>query len=418
MKNNNMGKPPDLFDSLGYLVHQWMDDSAARTIKNEKRHQRQQRNDENLAKALAAFEAEDWMAGLRFAEKTNMKDTRIQYYMGCFYEDGFSLERSPYMAAKWYEKAAEHGNEEAKRRLARMRKEGYSWYFSEEAELPVLKRCREAAERGDAMAQVDWGLWRYYLDNEAEAVEWYRKSAMQGNAKGQCCLATAYEEGYGVGKDIDEALRWYRLAAENGDYIAESKLESQYKIDFNHRVVPKEELVRDYVKCKDGLFALRYKTGNWLPLVARWMPQELKDAIAAIHKVRTKNMSKACREASLGDKIFGVEGPEHDGYGTGALQKWADKRVAEGKDPHEVNLLEWFKGASEALDYHMGGTFEKLMKEAENDSWHFMRYMVEKMDDCMPELRKMSLSRLDEAIKNKYYTIKYAPYGEQCMMNI
>ena len=318
----NKGNPPDLLDDLDLFLVQAAEGTTVVGLKDEKGRLRQERNAENLARAIAAFEDEDWMVGLRFAEKTDMKDARLQYHMGRFYEDGFWFERKAHMAAKWYKKAAEQGHEEAKHRLAHMRKEGYSWFFLEEAELPVFKRCREAAASGD-------------------------------------------------------------------------KGDSQ----------------EDYVKARDGKLCRRVKTGNWLPIVARWMPQVLKDAVASIHCVRTKDMSKELRETSLGDKIFGKEGPEHEGYGTGELQKWADKAAAEGRDPHEVNLLEWFKGAAEALDYHMGGPFDKQMKDAETDEFHAMRYMVEKLGDYMPELSRMSRARIDEAVKQKYYTVRYAPCG-------
>ena len=225
-------------------------------------------------------------------------------------------------------------------------------------------------------------------------------------------MGTVYEEGHGVGKDIHEALRWYRMAAERGDYVAMAKLDLQYKVVHKRYLPTEDELRNDYVKAKDGKFYRRVKTGNWLPLYPKWARKEMYDAIDAIHHVRTKNMSKGYRAASLGDKIFGKEGPEHEGYGTGALQKWADKMVVEGKDPYEVNLLEWFKGASDAFDYHMGRrTFEELLEKQRSDSDFFMRGVLERMQDFMPELERMSRARIKETIKQKYYTIRYAPYG-------
>ena len=133
-------------------------------------------------------------------------------------------------------------------------------------------------------------------------------------------------------------------------------------------------------------------------------------------------MSKGLRSASLFDKIFGEEGPEHEGYGTGALQKWADKMVKEGKDPHYVNLLEWFKGAVDAFDYHMdsigGRTFDEQMEEQKQDPDHPMRYMVEGMRAYIPRADSMSRAQLHEAMKRMYYTIQYAPYGITAMGDV
>lgn len=58
------------------------------------------------------------------------------------------------------------------------------------------------------------------LQDDAEAVRWYRKSAEQGYANAQCNLGFMYENGYGVEKDKAEAVRWYRKAAEQGHKTA------------------------------------------------------------------------------------------------------------------------------------------------------------------------------------------------------
>ena len=48
----------------------------------------------------------------------------------------------------------------------------------------------------------------------AEAVKWYRKAAEQGNDVAQVILGTCYEDGKGVVKDLTEAEKWYRKATE------------------------------------------------------------------------------------------------------------------------------------------------------------------------------------------------------------
>ena len=54
--------------------------------------------------------------------------------------------------------------------------------------------------------------------NDAEAVEWFRKSAIQGNRGGQYALGKMYESGRGVAEDQDHvrAFAWYDLAAKQG----------------------------------------------------------------------------------------------------------------------------------------------------------------------------------------------------------
>ena len=50
-----------------------------------------------------------------------------------------------------------------------------------------------------------------------QAVKWYRSAAESGHAPGQCCLGFCYEAGRGVEQSWEEAVRWYRAAAEQ-DY--------------------------------------------------------------------------------------------------------------------------------------------------------------------------------------------------------
>ncbi|MDB2497155.1 sel1 repeat family protein, partial [Verrucomicrobiales bacterium] len=50
----------------------------------------------------------------------------------------------------------------------------------------------------------------------AEAVKWYRLAADQGYAIAQNSLGACYANGEGVPKDYKEAVKWYRLAADQG----------------------------------------------------------------------------------------------------------------------------------------------------------------------------------------------------------
>jgi S1-C subfamily serine protease len=62
----------------------------------------------------------------------------------------------------------------------------------------------------------------------AEAVEWYRKSAEQGDAFAQYNLAEAYADGKGVIRDQKAAIQWYATAAEQGNIFAQYRLGVKY----------------------------------------------------------------------------------------------------------------------------------------------------------------------------------------------
>ena len=64
--------------------------------------------------------------------------------------------------------------------------------------------------------------------NHAEAVKWYRLAAAQGDAHSQFQLGASYTGGRGVPRDDAEAVKWYRLAAAQGDGLAQFNLGAMY----------------------------------------------------------------------------------------------------------------------------------------------------------------------------------------------
>ncbi len=55
--------------------------------------------------------------------------------------------------------------------------------------------------------------------NDAEALKWYRLAADQGNAFAQGNLGWMYHNGDGVSQDYAEASKLYRLAADQGECV-------------------------------------------------------------------------------------------------------------------------------------------------------------------------------------------------------
>ena len=87
---------------------------------------------------------------------------------------------------------------------------------------------RQAAEQGDAEAQYNLGFMyaegRGVSKDEAEAVRWYRLGADQGFTVAQLelglMLMLMSDAGEGVSKDEPELVRWYRLGADQGFAVA------------------------------------------------------------------------------------------------------------------------------------------------------------------------------------------------------
>ena len=73
-----------------------------------------------------------------------------------------------------------------------------------------------------------YGTGRGVPQDAAEAVRWYRLAAEQGIASAQNNLGVMYGDGLGVPQDAAEAVRWYRLAAEQGDATAQFNIGLRY----------------------------------------------------------------------------------------------------------------------------------------------------------------------------------------------
>lgn len=61
-----------------------------------------------------------------------------------------------------------------------------------------------------------------------EAVKWYRLAADQGYVTAQYNLGGLYDNGQGVPQNYKEAVNWFRLAAEQGLALAQSSLGVMY----------------------------------------------------------------------------------------------------------------------------------------------------------------------------------------------
>ena len=97
-----------------------------------------------------------------------------------------------------------------------------------------LQDALDAANKGNAEAQNKLG--RMYARGEGvpqdykEAVKWYRLSAEQGLASAQIQLGEMYTNGQGVPQGDKEAVKWTRLAAEQGNAQAQLNLDELKKM--------------------------------------------------------------------------------------------------------------------------------------------------------------------------------------------
>lgn len=110
---------------------------------------------------------------------------------------------------------------------------GYSFEFGTNGEQSFEKAVEwytKSAAQGNAWSQNRLGDC-YFNGNGVEldynkAVQWYLKSANQGDYSAQYMLGVCYSNGYGVAKNEIESFKWYLLSAEQGHQWA------QYAVGF------------------------------------------------------------------------------------------------------------------------------------------------------------------------------------------
>ena len=97
----------------------------------------------------------------------------------------------------------------------------------------ALRWYQKAAEMGDETAQFNLGI--HYRDGDGvekdanEAFQWFQKSAEQGDALAQCEVGSAYLRGLGVLQDQQQAAEWYFKSAIQGQKLAQVKLGLLYQ---------------------------------------------------------------------------------------------------------------------------------------------------------------------------------------------
>ena len=178
------------------------------------------RDGEGCKRDLVA--AEEWAkkAVAELAPKAENGLDEAQRGLADCYANGWGVEKSCELAARWYGEAYEGRDWLATGRLARLYAsgDGVPQNIGKAVEL-LVRAERESAEArcrlGECYERGEWGL---EVDVD-KAFELYRESASEGDAGGMYNLGRCYLEGIGVEKDRDRARLWLGLAsAEKGDF--------------------------------------------------------------------------------------------------------------------------------------------------------------------------------------------------------
>ena len=156
-----------------------------------------------------------------------------QCQLGDFFYYGNDTHKPDYKEAiKWYTKASEQGDLDAKTQL------GLCYALGKGVDVDDPKAIQlfsEAAEKNQPKAQLWLGL--YYLNawtveqDYSRAVYWFQKSANQNFSEAQYELGKCYKLGNGVEKNEREAFACFEKAAQNGLSKAHVEIGEYYLFD-------------------------------------------------------------------------------------------------------------------------------------------------------------------------------------------
>lgn len=140
-----------------------------------------------------------------------------QYLLGWRYLFGKRVSQDFYAAEFWLNKAAQQGHGPAQHFLGAIQNNQ-----------AVIQKLHETADQEDAESQYILG-WRYfvgkYVTQDFKMAEfWFRKASKHSQHTALRYMGLMFEEGKGRPKDVQEALKWYDLAAELGNGDAQMRL--------------------------------------------------------------------------------------------------------------------------------------------------------------------------------------------------
>jgi TPR repeat protein len=316
-----------------------------------------------------------WEAMRWFTMAAKLGHAEAQYQLALIYDSiandkqGKEERRSPgERSREWLDRAAKQGHAKAARKLQEK-----------------FRQAEAAAQRGDAGEQARLGhMYEAGLgvapDHE-EAVKWYRKAALQGDKEGMSRLCSMSPLG------CDEAVEGFRKAAEQGEARAQCNLGWAYEKGFEVRK-SYEEAVKWYRKAAEqgdpeaqNKMGLAYYNGFGVA-------QDYEEAVKWFR--RAAEQGDAQSQNGLGNMYrngFGVAQNYEDAL------KWYGKAAEQGNALAQVNLGNMYKsgsGVAKNLEEAMKW-YRKAAEQGNGNAEVNLRGLAQS-DSIMPESTTMSES--------------------------
>jgi TPR repeat protein len=199
----------------------------------------------------------------RFRQAADLGSRDGMYWLGASYESGRGVPQDSTLALKWYQAAADLGDEYALKAVAGIKER-------------IVADQRIAAFEISNQATALWegkGVAR----DSAKAVELWRQAAEKGVPQAMWGLGLAYESGDGVARDVAAAEQWFQRAAAGGVKGAAEAL-----AELKQAAVAREAAavqVKAALQAAEARFSGRMNTGRLVSLrpgFAGWHGRKLK----------------------------------------------------------------------------------------------------------------------------------------------
>ncbi|KAG0306899.1 hypothetical protein BGZ98_001493 [Dissophora globulifera] len=169
-------------------------------------------------------------AAERFRRAGSMGHPMAQYILGSMYHHGDGVLRDYTKSVEWLQRAAEKGHASARLCLGISYREGGEGVPQDYSKSFDLLQAAAYQKNPRACSELGW-MYLHGLgvaQSQEEAIHWYREAAELGCSKGQINMAVIYYGGKGVEQDYVEAARFMSMAAAQGEAMAQYYLGDMY----------------------------------------------------------------------------------------------------------------------------------------------------------------------------------------------
>jgi tetratricopeptide (TPR) repeat protein len=186
---------------------------------------------------------------------------------------------------------------------------------------------------------VDRGRKAYVDKNYSEAMRWYRMAAEQGDAAAQISVGSLYADGRGVPQNYPEAMQWFRKGADQGNPAAQDDVGSLYAKGWGAPQNYSEAMQWFRKGAEEGYPAAQNNIGS-LYVNGRGVPRDYSEAMRWFQMAAAQGNAMA--QSNVGWMMARGEGASKD---CTAARQWFEKASAAGLDLARNHLSTGAKGA-------------------------------------------------------------------------